>query len=109
MTARRFSAVVMVVVLALVVGSVAPAFAQDVGHKLGRGLVNVGTGWIELPKGIRDGSQQENPFVGVTAGLFKGLGLGLLRTGVGALEVVTFPFPWPKDYAPVYEPEYVWD
>ena len=109
MAARRFSVVVMAVVLALVVGSVAPAFAQDVGHKLGRGLVNVGTGWIELPKGIRDGSQQEHPLVGVTTGLFKGLGLGLLRTGVGVLEVITFPFPWPKDYAPVYEPEYVWD
>lgn len=109
MTRRTSGWVVMVVVLALVVGNVACAFAQDVGHKLGRGLVNVGTGWIELPKGIRDGSQEEAPLVGVTAGIFKGLGLGLLRTGVGVIEVVTFPFPWPKDYSPVYEPEYVWD
>ena len=109
MTTRRFSGMVVVVALALVIGSVRPVFAQDVGHKLGRGLVNVGTGWIELPKGIRDGSQDENPLVGVTSGLFKGLGLAVLRTGVGVLEVVTFPFPWPKDYAPVYEPEYVWD
>ena len=109
MTVRRHGAVVVALVLVLAAGNVAPAFAQDIGHKLGRGLVNVGTGWIELPKGIRDGSQQENAIVGVTTGIFKGLGLGLLRTGVGAFEVITFPVPWPKDFAPVYEPEYVWE
>ena len=109
MTSRRCSVVVMVMVLALVIGSVAPVFAQDIGHKLGRGLLNVATGWVEVPKGIRDGSQQENAVLGVTMGIFKGLGLGLLRTGVGAFEVVTFPIPWPQNYAPVYEPEYVWD
>ena len=109
MTSRRFGLVVMSMTLVLVLGSLTPAFAQDIGHKLGRGLLNVATGWVEIPKGIRDGSQQENPVLGVTTGIFKGLGLGVLRTGVGAFDVVTFPIPWPKDYAPVYEPEYVWD
>ena len=109
MTVRASRAMVLALVLVVAAGNAAPAFAEDIGHKLGRGLINVGTGWIELPKGIRDGSQQENPVIGVTAGIFKGLGLGLLRTVVGVYEVVTFPVPYPKDYAPVYEPEYVWD
>lgn len=99
--------VILVAAIAVVVAS--PVYAQDMGHKAGRGLVNVATGWLELPKTIHDGSQEENPVVGVTTGIFKGVGKAVLRTLVGAYEVVTFPVPYPKDYAPVYEPEYVFD
>ncbi len=100
-------ATVMVAIAGVVMA--APAYAQDMGHKAGRGLVNVATGWLELPKTIHDGAQEENPVVGVTTGIFKGVGKAVLRTLVGAYEVVTFPVPYPKDYAPVYEPEYVFD
>jgi len=31
-----------------------------------------------------------------------------MRMAVGVYEVVTFPFPLPKDYVPVLEPAFVW-
>ena len=89
------------------------AWAQDPIHKMGRGLVNVLTGWIELPKQVHLGSQEDNPVVGLGRGLLKGAGLMLLRGGVGLYEAVTFPLPYPKDFASPYEPmelpDYAWE
>lgn len=96
-------AVVMVAVLALATTS----YAQDPAKKLGRGLANILTGWIELPKNIYDVSVEENPLAGLTIGLAKGIGMTIVRTGAGIYEVVTFPFPIPEDYGPVLEPEFV--
>ena len=96
-------ALVMVMVLALATVS----YAQDPAKKLGRGLANILTGWIELPKNIYDTSVEDNPLAGLTIGLAKGIGMTIVRTGAGIYEVVTFPFPIPEDYGPVLEPEFV--
>jgi putative exosortase-associated protein (TIGR04073 family) len=96
-------AVVMLMVLALATSS----YAQDPAKKLGRGLANILTGWIELPKNIYDVSVQDNPLAGLTIGLAKGIGMTIVRTGAGIYEVATFPFPIPEDYGPVLEPEFV--
>jgi putative exosortase-associated protein (TIGR04073 family) len=96
-------AIVMVMVLALATVS----YAQDPAKKLGRGLANILTGWIELPKNICDTSVEDNPLAGLTIGLAKGIGMTIVRTGAGIYEVVTFPFPIPEDYGPVLEPEFV--
>ena len=89
------------------------AWAQDPIHKIGRGLVNVLTGWIELPKQIHLGSQEDHPVTGVGWGLVRGAGLTVLRGGVGIFEAVTFPIPYPKDFASPYErmamPDYAWE
>ena len=89
------------------------AWAQDPIHKMGRGVVNVLTGWIELPKHIHLGKQEENPVIGMARGFVKGAGLTLLRGGVGVYEVLTFPIPYPKDYASPYEQmelnDYAWE
>ncbi|MBI4343861.1 MAG: exosortase system-associated protein, TIGR04073 family [Candidatus Omnitrophica bacterium] len=91
----------------------ASAWAQDPIHKAGRGLVNVLTGWLELPKQVALGKQEENPLTGMTMGLVKGAGLTLLRGGIGLFEVVTFPLPYPKDFASPYEQmelsDYAWE
>ena len=98
----------VVIIAALVILNIAtPSFAQDAGKKLGRGLVNVLTGWIELPKNIYNTSVQSNPFAGITVGLAKGLGMTVVRTGAGIYETATFPFPLPQDYKPILKPEYV--
>lgn len=93
-----------------------PAFAQEgsvvekMGKKLGRGLVNVVTGWIELPKNIYDTSvETNNPFMGITYGLVKGVGMTVVRTGAGVYDVATFLFPLPEDYEPLLEPEFVFE
>ena len=89
------------------------AFAQDPIHKMGRGVVNVLTGWIELPKQIHLGRQEENPVAGLGWGLLKGAGLTLLRGGVGLYEALTFPLPYPKGFASPYEQmelnDYAWE
>ena len=89
------------------------ALAQDPIHKMGRGIVNVLTGWIELPKQVHEGGQEDNPVIGLGRGFLKGAGLAVLRSGIGVYEVVTFPLPYPKDFASPYErmdlPEYAWE
>ncbi|MBI3252199.1 MAG: exosortase system-associated protein, TIGR04073 family [Candidatus Omnitrophica bacterium] len=85
----------------------ATAFAQDPFRKLGRGVANALTGWVELPKNIYSTSKESNAFAGMTLGLAKGAGMSIVRTGAGIYEIVTFPFPLPENYKPVLEPEYV--
>lgn len=82
-------------------------FASDPFTKLGRGVANTLTGWVELPKNIYKTSVDENAFAGMTLGLAKGAGMTIVRTGAGIFEIATFPFPLPEDYKAILEPEYV--
>lgn len=75
--------------------------------KLGRGVVNLVTGWVEIPKRIDETSWDQGMAAGMTWGLLRGLGYGFIRTAAGAYEMVTFPVPAPPNYAPVIEPEFV--
>ena len=95
------------VIIVAMVGFTTQAYAQDPAKKLGRGLANVLTGWVELPKNIYDTSVEENILSGLTMGLAKGVGMTIVRTGAGIYETITFPFPIPEDYQPVLEPEFV--
>ena len=109
----RRSVLPLAVMLGLVIFGGPAAWAQDPIHKMGRGVVNVLTGWIEIPKQLHLGSQEENPVTGIGRGLLKGAGLTILRGGVGLYEALTFPLPYPKDYASPYEQmelnDYAWE
>jgi len=98
---------VICLVIAAMFGMATQCYAQDPAKKLGRGLGNILTGWVELPKNIYDTSVEENVLAGITMGLMKGVGMTIVRTGAGVYETVTFPFPIPEDYQPVLEPEFV--
>jgi putative exosortase-associated protein (TIGR04073 family) len=100
-------AVILCVLLAI--GIMQQAYAQDAGKKLLRGIANVLTGWVEIPKNIYNESVNSNVLVGLTWGTVKGAGWTVVRTVAGAYEVVTFPFPIPEGYSPIVEPEYVFD
>ena len=91
----------------LVITAATVCFAQDPFTKLGRGVANTLTGWVELPKNIYNTSVEDNAFTGMTLGLAKGAGMTLVRTGAGIYEIATFPFPLPESYRPILEPEYV--
>lgn len=91
----------------LILGFNESAFAQDPFTKLGRGVANALTGWVEIPKNIYAVSREHNPFAGMTLGLAKGVGMTIVRTGAGFYEIATFPFPLPENYKPILEPEYV--
>lgn len=75
--------------------------------KLGRGIANVITGWVEIPKRITETSQTQGVAAGITWGLLRGFGYGFVRTAAGFYEFFTFPFSAPPDYEPVIQPEYV--
>ena len=105
--ALRLSVIVIGVLILINIAS--PSFAQDPAKKLGRGLVNILTGWVELPKNIYETSVESNPFAGITIGLAKGLGMTVVRTGAGIYDTATFPFAMPQEYKAVLEPEYVFE
>ncbi len=75
--------------------------------KLGRGLVNLITGWVEIPERMVETSTNSGAGAGLTLGLLRGTGYGFVRTAAGAYEIVTFPFPAPSGYRSVIRPEYV--
>ncbi len=97
---------VCVIVAFLMMGSTT-CFAQDAFTKLGRGVANALTGWVELPKNVYKTSVEENAFSGLSLGFARGAGMSLVRMGAGIYELATFPFPVPESFKPVLEPEYV--
>jgi len=117
MSMKKSIKVTALFVMILCIAAVAlPAFAQEgsviekMGKKLGRGIVNVATGWVELPKNIYDTSvETNNPLMGITYGTLKGVGMTVVRTGAGAYDLATFLFPVPKDYQPILAPEFVFE
>ena len=105
---KRFWKAVALQVVVLSLATASACLAQDDAFsKLGRGVANTLTGWVELPKNVYNTSVEDNAFTGMTLGLAKGAGMTLVRMGAGIFEVATFPFPVPEDYKPVLEPEYV--
>ena len=98
----------------LVLGTAMPAFADDqpilgrIGIKLVRGVVNLGTGWLEVPKQIHHVAREKGLLLGLTRGAIDGLGMFATRTVAGAYEILTFPLPIPPRYQPMLRPDYVW-
>lgn len=77
-------------------------------RKLGRGSANLATGWLELPAQVFRVNEISGLFEAATVGLGRGVVLGIGRTLVGAIELVTFPIPNPTTgYGPVIQPEFV--
>jgi putative exosortase-associated protein (TIGR04073 family) len=84
---------------------------QDVvdgmASKAGRGIANMTTGWLELPKQIYTTSKEDGAVKGIFIGPLKGLGMTLLRTFGGVAEFMTFYMSYPGFYDPYFDPGYV--
>jgi len=76
-------------------------------HKLGRGVTNVVTCWVEWPRNIAIEWDKTDPVTGFILGTVKGVGWGFARLSTGVYDVVTFPFPVPENYVAMLEPEFV--
>lgn len=76
-------------------------------HKLGRGVANVATCWLEIPHQIAIEWQETDPATGCFVGAVKGVGWIFMRFTAGVYETVTFAFPTPPSYQPILEPEFV--
>ncbi len=98
----------MLLSFALGLGPIAQAEAatDNASGKFGRGVVNIMTGWMEVFNQIIMVSQDENPFLGITVGTVKGVGMSLARTGSGLFDVLSF-YAEPYD-EPLVSPEYLW-
>ena len=110
MRGGRLSIIGWMAALSVVTCATTAAADGDAGKaigKLGRGFVNIVTGWVEIPKRIQETGQTSGTAAALTWGLLRGLGHGFVRTAAGFYEFFTFPFPAPPDYAPVIQPEYV--
>ncbi|MEW6170275.1 MAG: exosortase system-associated protein, TIGR04073 family [Candidatus Omnitrophota bacterium] len=101
--------VILVALVAIFALSFTCAYAQSPIIKLGRGLTNTASGWLELVKQPYETTKAENLLAGLTVGILKGVGMGLVRTGVGIYELITFPIPAPKGFEPLLQPEYVFN
>jgi len=86
------------------------SYMEKSSFKLIRGLTNIVTSPGEIPKQmvltIRDRGG-----LGVPLGFFKGIGMTVMRVGIGAWETVSFPAPnsMDGDFAPILKPEFVWN
>lgn len=106
--------VVMVAVLAAGLSIGAPAYSDEPQHlgeqiseKFVRGMVNLSTGWVEVPRQIYEVGINEGWMQGVLRGPFDGIGMFFARTVAGAIEAATFPVPLPS-YEPMLMPIYPW-
>lgn len=70
------------------------SYGSYIGTKLGTGLANMATGWIEIPKNtINLTNQADYVFFGFIGGMIKGTLHTVGRTMTGVLDVITFPLP----------------
>ena len=106
---------VVAAVFMLVMAAAGPSEASTAFTKLGRGVGNLLTGWLEIPAQIGQTSEADGSWAGLTIGTLKGLAFGIGRTVMGAVEIVTFPLPnhasgpdvHEDAYGPVLDPEFV--
>lgn len=77
-------------------------------NKAVRGVANVTTGWLELPKQVYLTYKEDGIVKSVLVGPLKGVGMTLVRTVSGLCETVTFFVAFPGFFDPYVEPAYVW-
>lgn len=81
------------------------SYAAEAGEKLGNGIANVATGFLELPKTMILTSRSEGPAYGMTIGLLTGVLHTVGRTLFGVVDVATFLFPTGTSV----KPEVIWE
>ncbi|MBJ6726067.1 exosortase system-associated protein, TIGR04073 family [Geomesophilobacter sediminis] len=83
------------------------AITEKMAFKLVRGVANVATSIVEIPKQsylmVRDRGR-----VGYVVGPIKGFGMAFYRLLSGVTETVFFAVPQPGYYDPMIDPEFVW-
>lgn len=83
------------------------AIADKMAFKFARGVTNVATAIVEIPKQsyltVRDRGN-----VGYVVGPLKGLGMTFYRGLVGVAETIFFMVPQPGYYDPMIDPDFVW-
>lgn len=88
-----------ILIAALLSAATSTAFSQaddylsETSEKFTRGITNVFTGLVEIPKNIAWVSHETHPALGVPGGLLLGTLQTIGRTGIGVLDVILTPIP----------------
>ena len=105
---KRFFSCLFVLLFVFISVSIAtPSYANGPFKKLGRGLANTATGWIEFFVTVQESCEKHDYIGGLFYGIPTGIVKALIRTSIGLYETVTFAIPIPNDYEPILEPEFV--
>ncbi len=76
--------------ICFVIGTLSMSAAAE--DKMKRAAKNVTLGWTEIPKAVVAVTKDtDNPFLGITVGLLKGIANAFARTTSGVADVVTLP------------------
>lgn len=86
-------------------GALANDYPTKVGEKLGTGVANAVTGFVEIPKTMIITGHNKGATYGLTAGFFTGLVHAVGRSVSGAIDIATFMVPT----TPIVTPAYIWD
>lgn len=111
----------LVSILLFVVCSAAPAeiiagnqlsdaeeIVQDMSSKLTRGVVNILTGWGEIPRQMIKSGRDKGGWAVVPVGLPAGAIMTVVRTAAGVFETAFFFAPIDDSYGPLIDPGFVW-
>ena len=105
-----------VIFLVLFLSAVSPAAFADGKpmDKLTRGVTNVVTAPLEIPKQtviywIEGAKMTKHVSVWILSGVVKGHVNMVRRIGSGLWDVVSFPFQKPEDFEPLFKPDYVYE
>ncbi len=83
--------------------SLDPLVHRQPARQLGRSIVNITLGVLEIPINMIDVNETRGHFAGFTYGAVRGVWRFLVRESVGVFELVSFPMGW----SPIVRPEYI--
>ena len=84
------------------------AYMDGMWRKLGRGIANVATFPLEIPRTSALVGRSQGGVAAYTTGVLQGAWRGLVRGATGVFEIVTFYAEIPEGFEPLFKPEYVW-
>lgn len=103
---KKYTPVFFLALLVIFVCTTAYAEIEaNPAYKLGRGVTNMASCWLEVPKQIYLTSKEHDPLIGFTFGLMKGVAYTVLRGSSGVYDTTTFLLP--KYDLLLMEPEFI--
>ncbi len=81
---------------------------QDMSSKLNRGVVNLLTGWGEIPRQMIKSGHEKGGWAVIPVGISAGAIMTVVRTATGVFETGLFYAPIKDSYGPIIEPAFVW-
>lgn len=114
MMSAKFVVVILFLLGSLMGSSSSAVASQNSGQKLARGLTNVMSFPLEIPKQtraywIQGAYYTDHIIIWAVSGALIGMIEGVKRGGSGIWDIITFPIEKPAGYKSLLTPDYVWE